>query len=210
MRTVRAGIIGGSFLRICSGSVPFLLPLMLQLGFGMNPLQSGLLTCASAAGAMFMKTFTERVLRAWNFRRVLMVSTVVSSVLMCLIGLFSPETPKIVILGLLTVVGCFRSLQYTSVNGIAYSEVDKLRMSQATSMSAMGQQLSQGLGVTFGAGALQAAMALRGVDQLGVQDFMGAFVAAGAVGLFALFFFAELRNSDGAEVSGYRRQDAIR
>ncbi len=204
IKSFRAGVLGGSFLRISSGTIPFLLPLMLQLGFHLNPLESGLLTCATAAGAMFMKTLTQIILRTLNFRRVLLLSSVMSAALMVVIGLLTPLTPHLVILVLLTVGGCFRSLQYTAVNGISYSDISHAQMSHATSMVAMVQQLSQGLGVTFGAAVLQIAMAINGEEAPGISEFHGAFVGAGLIGLVSLIFFAKLHNTDGAEVSGYR------
>lgn len=204
VNTFRAGVLGGAFLRISSGTIPFLLPLMLQLGFHLNPLESGLLTCATAVGALFMKTLTQRILRAWNFRRALLRAAALSAVLMMLIGLLTPATPHLVILLLLTVGGCFRSLQYTAVNGISYADIENPRMSRATSMVAMIQQLSQGLGVTFGAAALEIASAWSGVERPGVPEFHVAFIAAGAAGLASMLFFATLKNHDGSEVSGYR------
>ena len=90
------------------------------------------------------------------------------------------------------------------MNGISYSDISHAQMSHATSMVAMVQQLSQGLGVTFGAAVLQIAMAINGEEAPGISEFHGAFVGAGLIGLVSLIFFAKLHNTDGAEVSGYR------
>src|SRR5690606_20258331 len=86
--TFRLGMLGGSLFRIGVGATPFLLPLMLQLGFGLNPLQSGLLTFTSAAGAMFMKTIAARILKRFGFRRVLVANALAASALLCGFGLF--------------------------------------------------------------------------------------------------------------------------
>ena len=84
------GVLGGSLFRIGVGAIPFLLPLMLQLGFGLNPLQSGLLTFASAAGALFMKTLAARILRRFGFRAVLTVNALIAAAFIGAIGLFTP------------------------------------------------------------------------------------------------------------------------
>ena len=91
--TFRASVLGGSFFRIGVGAIPFLLPLMLQLGFGLNPFQSGLLTFVSAAGALFMKTLAARILRTFGFRAVLTVNAFIAAAFIGANGLFTPATP---------------------------------------------------------------------------------------------------------------------
>ncbi len=139
--TYRIGVVGGSLFRIGVGAIPFLLPLMLQLGFGLNPLQSGAVTFTSAAGAMFMKTLAARILKRFGFRRVLVFNAVAASLMLCTYGLFRPGAPYLLMVAILLVGGCFRSLQFTSLNAIIYSEVDQARMGQATSLAAMIQQV---------------------------------------------------------------------
>ena len=89
------GVAAGSLFRIGVGATPFLLPLLLQLGFGLNPLQSGLLTCATAAGAMFMKTLTVRILRRWGFRGVLSVNALLAAASVAACAAFSISTPHV-------------------------------------------------------------------------------------------------------------------
>src|SRR5215831_6999436 len=101
LATYRAGVVGGSLFRIGVGASPFLLPLMLQLGFGLSPVQSGFLTFVSAMSAMFMKTLAARILNRLGFRRVLIVNGVIASALLCACGLFRPETSHAVIIATL-------------------------------------------------------------------------------------------------------------
>src|SRR5690606_34085444 len=152
--TYRVSVLGGSLFRLGIGATPFLLPLMLQLGFGMNPLQSGMVTFTSTAGAMLMKFIAPAVLRRVGFRPVLVWNGLVASLLMCVFGLFRADTPYALMVGVLLASGFLRSLQFTSINAIAYADVDQARMSQASSLAAMAQQLSLAMGVTIGGFAL--------------------------------------------------------
>jgi Na+/melibiose symporter-like transporter len=202
LRTFRAGVVGGSLFRIGIGATPFLLPLMLQLGFGLSPLHSGLLTFVSAVGAMFMKTIAARVLKKFGFRRVLAVNALLASLLLCGYGLFRPETPHIFIIGVLLVSGCFRSLQFTSLNAISYAEVDSRRMGQASSLSGMMQQLSLSLGVAVGGYALQLVGEFNGRPPTAVQNFYIAFVIVGLISASSAWMMWRLPRNAGAEMAG--------
>jgi EmrB/QacA subfamily drug resistance transporter len=202
LRTFRAGVVGGSLFRIGIGATPFLLPLMLQLGFGLSPLHSGLLTFVSAVGAMFMKTIAARVLKRYGFRRVLVVNALLASLLLCGYGLFRPETPHIFIIGVLLVSGCFRSLQFTSLNAISYAEVDSRRMGQASSLSGMMQQLSLSLGVAVGGYALQVVGEVSGRPATAVQNFYIAFVVVGLISASSAWMMWRLPRNAGAEMAG--------
>ena len=111
--------------RVGVGAVPLLLPLMLQVGFGLSPLDSGLLTFASAVGALFMKTMSTWILRRFGFRSTLVINAVVASLLMAACALFGPATPHVVIIAVLLAGGCMRSLQFTSLNAISYADVSQ-------------------------------------------------------------------------------------
>ena len=139
--TFRAGVIGGSLFRIGIGAVPFLLPMLLQLGFGLSAFNSGMLTFAAAAGAMTMKVTAAPIIRRFGFRRVLIGNALLSACFLAAIGLFRPETPHFIILAILLVGGFFRSLEFTCINVVAYADVDEARMSRATSFASMAQQL---------------------------------------------------------------------
>ncbi|HZT51760.1 MAG TPA: MFS transporter, partial [Stellaceae bacterium] len=203
--TFSASIIGGSLFRIGVGALPFLLPLMLQVGFGMNALGSGLITFASAAGAMTMRLSATPVIRMFGFRRVLVGNSVVASLFLVGYAWFGPSTPHSVIFLTLLVGGFFRSLQFTCVNTIAYADVTPALMSRATSFASMMQQLSVSLGVGLAALLLHLTLTLRGGHPLEASDFPYTFVAIGVLSACSVFFFLPLAPEAGAEVSGHGR-----
>ncbi|WP_374473335.1 MFS transporter [Arenimonas sp.] len=200
--TFRAGVLGGTLFRIGIGATPFLLPLMLQLGFGLSPLASGLLTFVSAVGAMFMKTIAAAVLRRFGFRRVLWINALLASAMLAGFGLFRADTPHWLIMGVLLVSGCFRSLQFTSLNAISYAEVDQARMGQASSLSGMMQQFSLALGVAIGGYALQVAGALTGHDYADAANFGWAFLTVGTISALSAWVMFRLPRDAGAEMAG--------
>ena len=200
--TFRAAVTGGSLFRIGTGAIPFLLPLMLQIGFGLDALRSGLITFAAAAGAMFVKTLAPSILRRFGFRRVMVVNAVLASGFLAANGLFSASTPHLVMLAVLFVGGCSRSVQFTCVNAIAYADLDKPQMSAATSFASVAQQLSLSLGVTFGALALEGTAALHGRTAIEAGDFGPAFLIVAAISLMSVIPFRALTPEAGAEVSG--------
>lgn len=200
--TFRAGVVGGSIFRIGVGATPFLLPLMLQLGFGLSPLASGLLTFASAAGAMFMKTIAPDVLRRFGFRDVLLWNGVLALAMLAGFGLFRESMPAAVIFSVLLVSGFFRSLQFTSLNAIAYADIEPPRMGHASSLAGMMQQFSLALGVAIGGYALVASSAVAGVGQTRPIAFAGAFAIVALLSAPSLWFFWRLRPEAGAHVSG--------
>jgi EmrB/QacA subfamily drug resistance transporter len=206
--TFRASVLGGLMFRMGLGALPFLLPLMLQLGFGLSALQSGLLTFASAAGAMTMKMTAGPIIRAFGFRRVLIGNAVISGAFLMSYALFKPDTAHLVIFLALLAGGFFRSLQFTAINTLAYADVPSPRMSKATSFASMMQQLSLSIGVAIGALLLHVTISLRGGVEVGAQDFIPAFLAIGALCATSLVFFLPLARDAGAEVSGHRAAQA--
>jgi EmrB/QacA subfamily drug resistance transporter len=202
INTFAVGVGGGSLFRIGIGSISFLLPLMFQVGFGLNPLQSGLLTCASALGAMFMKTAIKIVLRAFGFRPVLLVNAFFASATIAAFGLFTAQTAHTVIFVVLLIGGCFRSLQFTTLNALAYADIPDHEVSQATSLWAMVQQLSLGMGITTGAFCLQAANFLHGHAQIVAGDFGPTFLALGVIATTSAYSAYTLAPGAGAELAG--------
>jgi EmrB/QacA subfamily drug resistance transporter len=202
--TFRAAVVGGFLFRIGVGAIPFLLPLMLQVGFGMNPLESGLLTFAAAIGAITMKMTAKPILRRFGFRAVLTVNALVSAAFIAATGLLEATTPTALILAVLLLGGFFRSLEFTSINALAYSDVPRERMSRATSFASMGQQLSLSIGVGTGALILHAVVTLRGGDGAAAGDFAPAFFAVAAASALAALIFRRLPADAAAEVAGRR------
>ncbi len=133
----RTAVVGGALFRIGNGAVPFLLPLLLQLGFGMTPFQSGMLTFATAIGAFAMKFLAPYTLRLGGFRTTLATTAVLSSLLIAANGLFTAETPGWAIIAVLVTAGFFRSLLFTSVNALVFADIEDKDASQATAIGAV-------------------------------------------------------------------------
>jgi EmrB/QacA subfamily drug resistance transporter len=200
--TFRVGITGGSFFRIGVGAMPLLIPLLLQLGFGMTPLQSGLLTFVTAVGALGMKTAAGTILKRFGFRTVLLCNSIVSAVLIAAPAIFTATTPTSVMVAILFVGGFFRSLQFTCINAIGVADIDQPDMSQATSFTSAFQQIALSLGVTVAALMLQLALALRHSHILIASDFVPAFIVVGSIAAISFVNFARLPKDAGAEVAG--------
>jgi len=197
------GVVAGSVFRAGLGATPFLLPLLFQLGFGLNPLQSGLLTCMTAIGAMFIKTLTVRILRRYGFRRILSVNGVAASAIVAAFGLFARSTPHLVIAAVLLLSGCLRSLQFTALNAITFADIAREKMSQASSFSSMAQRLSQSAGIAAGAYFLQLSSVAQGHATIEASDFWPAFLAIGLISAIAPFVHLRLAPQAGVEVSGH-------
>ncbi len=200
--TFRASVLGGLLFRIAIGATPFLLPLMLQAGFGLSAFNSGLLTFAAAAGAMLMKLTAGPILKLFGFKRVLMVNALIGAVFIAASGLFTPRTPHLLILVVLLAGGFFRSLQFTSINTLGYADIERAQMSRATSFASMMQQLSLSIGVGTGALVLHLAVAARGGEQLAAGDFAPAFFTVAVIGALSALVYLPLPADAGAEVSG--------
>jgi EmrB/QacA subfamily drug resistance transporter len=200
--TFRASVVGGFLFRLGIGALPFLLPLMLQTGFGFNPLQSGLITFSAAIGALGMKTLAAPLINAFGFRRILVGNALISSVFLAAVGLFTPATPIYVVLAILLIGGFFRSLQFTANNTLAYADIDVERMSRATAMAAVGQQLSLATGVAVGALAVEMTLRWNGETEITASSFAPAFVAVAVISALSVFVFARLPADAGAVLSG--------
>ncbi len=206
--TYFAGVVGGSLFRVGVGASPFLLPLMLQLGFGYTALQSGLLTCSSAAAAMFMKTLATRILKRFGFRTVLSINALVASATIVGYGAFSAVTPVALMLGLLLFGGFFRSLQFTSLNALSYADIDKRDMGAASGLANVAQQMSLSTGVTLGAAALETMTLMAGRSDVAAGDFHVAFLVVGLVSASSFLLIRRLPADAGDEVSGRRIAEA--
>lgn len=210
LATFRAGVVGGFIFRIGAGALPFLLPLLMQLGFGMTPFQSGLVTLSTAVGAMMMKSAVPPILRRAGFRNVLTWNALIAAVMLSACAAFTDATPVPVMIAVLLAGGFFRSLQFTSVNAIAYADVEPARMSRATSLVAVAQQLSQSVGVAVGALAVETVLALKGQTALQAEDFPPAFLLVGLVSASSIFLFARMPADAGAEMADRKAAPATR
>jgi EmrB/QacA subfamily drug resistance transporter len=202
IKTFRASVTGGSLFRIGIGSIPFLLPLMLQTGFGLNAFQSGSITFIASAGAMAMKMTASPILRRFGFRRVLVYNAVLSAAFLGCYGLFTPATPVALMMGLLFAGGFLRSLEFTSLNALAYADVNQKQMSQAVSLASVAQQLSLSLGIAAAAAALQGFALLNpAAGALCLNSFKWAFAAMALVSLSGVFVFLRLPANAGAALT---------
>ena len=200
--TMRASIIGGFLFRLGIGSLPFLLPLLMQVGFGLSPFRSGLVTFASAVGAMGMKTLAARIIRTFGFRNMMTINAVVSSVFLGACALFTPATPLLLIMIILVVGGFFRSLQFTAINTVAYAEVETAQMSRATTLVSVNQQLAISAGVAVGAFSVESTMLVRHVQELSADVFAPAFLVVSIISAVSAWFFWQMPDDAGHEISG--------
>jgi EmrB/QacA subfamily drug resistance transporter len=200
--TFRASIVGGFLFRLGIGALPFLLPLLLQIGFDLTPFQSGLITFTAALGAMFMKAAVASVLSRFGFRNVLLYNAIISSAFLAACATFAPGMPFWVMIAILLSGGFFRSLQFTSINTIAYAEIEPPMMSRATTMVAVAQQLALSTGVAVGALVVQLTLAVKGSATMGASDFPPAFLIVSLMSVSAIVFFYQLPLDAGTELSG--------
>jgi EmrB/QacA subfamily drug resistance transporter len=202
IKTFTASTVGGLFSRLVIGASPFLLALLLQLGFGLSAFQAGLLTFAGAAGALLMKTTARPIIARFGFRPVLIVNAVIVAALSGCYALFQSTTPHWILLTTLLVGGFFRSLQFTALNAIGYADVPQPLMSRASSLSSMFQQLAQSLGIGLAAMLVHFTLVLRHGSKLQAGDMGPAFLIVAGLSLAGIFFFIALPKDAGAEVSG--------
>jgi MFS family permease len=199
--SVHAAVVGGLIYRGGIGGMPFLLPLLLQLGFGFSAFESGLITIVNVVGALGMKLMIPIVLRRLGFRNALMANALISSVFVGACATFTPDTSLVWMLAILGIGGFFRSLQYTSLNTIAYADLDNHLLSRATSLVAVAQQLSIALGVAIGAGMVDLTMLYRGHTEIVAADFQPAWIVIALISSVSALLFWNMPPNIGAEVS---------
>jgi EmrB/QacA subfamily drug resistance transporter len=199
--TFRASVLGGFIFRLGIGALPFLLPLMLQIGFGMTPFQSGMITFASALGAMSMKVVAQTALRRFGFRSILVFNGLLSAMFLAACAAFTQATPAMLMVIVLLIGGFFRSLEFTSINTIAYAEVENARIGKATALVSVGQQLSISSGVAIGALAVELSVRFHGHAVLLASDFPPAFLAVALISTISVLVFMKLPHDAGAELA---------
>jgi EmrB/QacA subfamily drug resistance transporter len=196
----RAATTGGFLFRIGVGATPFLLPLLFQVGFHMTPFQSGILTISTGLGALAMKTLASTILRRFGFRRVLVVNALLSSALVAAPALFNASTPIAAIALTLLVGGFVRSLQFTSVNVSALSDIPASLMGRVTSFTSVLQELSGSVGVSVAALALEAAQQFSGSDGVSADLFPPVFVMVGMIAALSMPLFLRMQGDVGSEM----------
>jgi MFS family permease len=201
--TFAIAVAGGFLFRLGIGALPFLLPLMLQIGYGLTPFQSGTITFVSAVGAIVLKFVAPPLLRRFGFRRVLIANSFIAAFFVAVPAAFSINTSMHLITGLLFIGGFFRSLQFTSANALSFADVPLARMSRATSLTSVFQQLSLSLGISVGAISLQLTMTAHG-GALSLADFHPAFLVVGLISMCSVIAFIRMPHDAGEEMSGRR------
>jgi len=202
--TFSLAVIGGSLWRIAGGSLPFLMPLMMQLGFGKSAAASGAITFMSSAGSMMMKASAARVLRRFGFRNTMIWNAVIATGLLASCATFRPAWPEWAIYAVLLVTGFFQSLQFTAYNTVAFAEIPPSRSSAAMSFYSTFQQLMLSLGICVAATALNGAAAISGQGRPTLWDFSVAFIVVTAISILAAPVSARFEPRAGEEMSGYR------
>ncbi len=210
IRTFRAAVNGGFFTRLGLGGVPFLFPLLYQVGLGFTPIQSGLLVLPQAIASIGLKTFMPAILARLGYRNVLVFNTIVVGLLIMSFATVGVETPIWRIVLQAFTLGFFTSMQYTSMNTLVYADVSGSQTSGASTIAATGQQLAISFGVA-GASLIAAIFVPAGLHThagtmiYGVQQ---AFLILGVMTVLSSVVFMELKRDDGDAVS--RHADAPR
>ena len=199
--TFAISTLGGNLCRFAVGATPFLLAMLLQVGFGLTPFAAGMITFASAAGAMLMKFVATPIVQHFGFKRVLTVNAVLAGLFVAICATFTPATPVWLMITILLVGGFFRSLQFTGVNALTYADISPEQMSRASSFAAMAQQLGVSLGVGVAAVTLNISMAWRGADTLAVNDVISGFIVTGLLCAASVFSFMRLPPGAGAHLN---------
>jgi len=195
---------GGSLFRIGASALPFLLPLKLQIVFGLSASASGMITFATALGAFAMKPLVRPTLKRFGFRAVLSFNVVLAAIGVGICAAFTPSWPLAAIFIVLAAGGLTRALQFTALGTLSFADVPQEKLAPATAMSGTMQQLGQALGVVLGSLSLEAAQWATGVQHPGGREFGIAFVVAAAVVLASLPSAVRLPRDAGARVSGHR------
>ena len=208
IRSFRVAVSGNLFTRLGIGGIPFLLPLLYQVGLGFTPIQSGLLIMPQAFAAMTLKLTMPLILKKFGYRRVLITNTVT---LGCMIFLFSgidAATPVWMIVVMAFTYGFLTSLQYTSMNTLAYADVNERQASGASTIASTVQQMA----VSFGVATASLAAALFIPDRLQatpaqmIHGIHLALLTLGALTIVSTLVFSELKTGDGGAVSRHKAE----
>ncbi len=206
IRTFRAAVSGSFFTRLGIGGIPFLFPLLYQVGLGFTPIKSGLLMVPQAVAAMSLKIVMPRILRYLGYRRVLVSNTVLIGLMIMLFATIGSGTPVWLIALQLFIYGFFTSLQYTSMNTLAYADVSGEQASGASTIASTTQQMA----ISFGVAVSSLAAAFFVPDRAhttGPEMIHGihrAFLALGGWTIISTLVFRELKSGDGDNVSQHK------
>jgi hypothetical protein len=203
IRTFRASVSGSYFTRLGIGGIPFLFPLLYQVGLGFTPIQSGLLMMPQAVAAMSLKMTMPGILRRFGYRRILISNTMILGLLIVLFMTVGVGTPVWLIVAQVFVFGFFTSLQYTSMNTLVYADVSEEQASSASTIASTMQQMA----ISFGIATASLATAFFIPDRFHtsapemIHGIHRAFLVLGGLTIFSSIVFRELKIEDGDSVS---------
>lgn len=201
----RTAIIGGSIFRIGVGASPFLIPLMLQLGFGLTAFETGSIMLFGAVGAICAKIFITRLYKAFGFKHVMIASVIIGAILLGANGLFTPTTFWGVISMTLFFTGLLRSTFFTGVNAMSFGDIDSSESGEATAIFAVTVQISFALGVAFAGAALEF-LSFTQQAETSVADFQLVFFLMAGITAIAVFPFMKLNRNAGSFMSGHQQK----
>lgn len=202
LRTFRASTLAGSLCRMTIGAVPFLLALMLQVGFGLSAVASGLITFVMNIGAIFIKTIANRLARRFGFRNLVLYNASLLGLMAMGLALFDQDTPHWMMVVYLLFYGVVRSVQFTNVNALAFAELTSQTLSRGNSIASVMQQLSSSFGIAIAATVLSL---VAGGHALESEDFHWSFIIVGLFPIISVLGFVRLKPNDGAEMAGRSR-----
>ncbi len=206
IRTFRVSTLTGGLSRTGVNAVPFMLPLLFQIGFGLSPVQSGLLTFISSASALAVRPVSAGLLRHFGFRRLLAGNAVVCAAVIASFALVQTGTPHWVDFLMVLVFGIVRSVQFLMTNTLTYADTPASKLSHSTALGGVIQQLTVSFGVSTAAVLLGV---IAGPGRLpDVADFHLAFLLVALIALLSAPGFLRLREDDAAHVSGYRKAES--
>jgi hypothetical protein len=203
IRTFRAAVNGGFFTRLGLGGIPFLFPLLYQVGLGYSPVLSGLLVLPQAIASVGLKTFLPGILERLGYRTVLVGNTILVGLLIMSFATVGADTPLWRIVVQAFILGSFTSLQYTSMNTLVYADVSGPQTSGASTIAATGQQLSISFGVAGAAliAAIFVPPELHSHPAAIIHGVQYAFLVLGGLTILSSVVFMELRSDDAESLS---------
>jgi EmrB/QacA subfamily drug resistance transporter len=208
--TFSVTVVTGTLTRIGIGAVPYLMPLLFQIGFGLSAFKSGLLLLVSALGNLGMKALTTPILQRFGFRHAAIIASTVCGIFTIVCGVLTPDSPLAWVLLVVFVYGLARSLQFSTLATLAYADVPSTQTSAANTLWNAAAQMSIGLGIAFGAVALRAASAIHGASgsetpTFTLDDFRFAFLCAGALTIASVYGYVKLARDAGNRLRGISR-----
>ncbi|WP_413533626.1 multidrug transporter subunit MdtD [Empedobacter brevis] len=202
IRTLRIGIIGNLITRLGIGGIPFLIPLLLQVGYGYSATVAGLIMIPAAASNIIAKSFVVPIVNKFGYRNTLVSNTIILGLIICMFFFLESESPIYYIIPLMILNGFFSSIQFTAMNTLSLADLDEKTSSEGNSLLSVTQKLSLTFGISVAAlilGIFREAAFVNGVQ---VQAFRYSFLTMGIMTILSTYIFFRLRESDGSSMSG--------